>query len=113
MAGALPFGVDAGMDSNPAPDRGERDIWGATILFGPVVFPLVGTAVTGLLDVLYLAAPNTHQLWPYRASFTWRPRPGLDDLAVMRLSDEYLARVLALSTGTARPSSTRRSGPGR
>jgi hypothetical protein len=32
------------------PDRGVRDIWGGTVLFGPVLFQLVGTTLVPLLE---------------------------------------------------------------
>jgi hypothetical protein len=97
VALALPFGIDVDMDRNPARERGERDVWGSTILFGPVVLQILGSAVPGLLNLFDLAAPNAHQLWPYRRSFTWTSQPGLDDRGVMRLHDEYLARLRSLS----------------
>jgi hypothetical protein len=77
-------------------------VWGSTILFGPVVFQVLGSAVPGLLDIFQLAAPNTHALWPYRRAFTWTPRSGLDDGAVMQLHDEYLARLRRLSASERR-----------
>ena len=102
VALALPFGIDVDMARNPAPDRGERDVWGSTILLGPVVFQVLGSAVPGLLEIFELAAPNTHALWPHHRSFTWTPRPGFDDQAVMQLHDEYLGRLRGLSTSTDR-----------
>ena len=93
VALALPFGIDVDMSQDPARERGERDVWGSTILFGPVVFQILGSAVPGVLDIFELAAPNTHALWPYHRSFTWTPRPGFDDRAVMQLHDEYLGRL--------------------
>lgn len=96
VALALPFGIDVGRDRLPARERGERNVWGSTILFGPVVFQILGSDVPKVLDVFDLATPNTHQIWPYRRPFTWTPHPGLDDHAVMQLHDEYLARFQGL-----------------
>jgi hypothetical protein len=91
VALGLPFGIDIDMDVGPDRERGERHVWGSTLLFGPVVFQVIGTHVDGVLDGLDMATANTHRVWPSCASFTWMPRPGLDDSAVMQLHDGYLA----------------------
>jgi hypothetical protein len=102
VALASPFGIDVGVDRLPARERGERHVWGSTILFGRVVFQILGTDVRGVLELFDLAAPNTNQIWPYRQSFTWAPHPGLDDGAVMRLHEEYLASLQGLVEPQAR-----------
>src|SRR5450755_762140 len=61
VALALPFGIDVGVDRLPARERGERHVWGSTILFGPVVFQILGSDVPGVLGLFDLAAPNTQQ----------------------------------------------------
>jgi hypothetical protein len=75
VALGLPFGKDVDMGAGPDPKRGERDVWGSTVLFGPVGFQVIGTGVPGLLHMLELRTPNTHRLWPYQSSFTWLPSP--------------------------------------
>ena len=93
VALALPFGIDVGVHRLPDRERGERHVWGSTILFGPVVFQILGSRVPGLLDLFALAVRNTHLIWPNRRPVTWTPHPGLDDHAVMQLREEYLARL--------------------
>jgi len=97
VALGLPFGKDVDMDAGPDPKRGERDVWGSTVLFGPVVFQVIGTGVPGLLDMLELGTPNTYRLWPYQRSFTWLPSPGMDERAVFGLHSEYLAWIDSLA----------------
>jgi hypothetical protein len=96
VALGLPFGADIDMDAGPNRERGERDVWGSTLLFGPVVFQVIGTHVDAVLGGLEMATANTHQVWPTRESFTWMPRPGLDDGTVMQLHDGYLAWLPAV-----------------
>jgi hypothetical protein len=69
------------------PDRGARDIWGATILFGPVVFQVFGTTLLPLLEGLEVNAPYTHRIWPYTGGFTWVPRPGFNDHELRAFAD--------------------------
>jgi hypothetical protein len=69
------------------PDRGTRDIWGATILFGPVVFQVFGTTILPLLEGLELNTLNTQRIWPYAGGFTWGPRPGFNDQQLMAFAD--------------------------
>jgi hypothetical protein len=71
------------------PDRGVRDIWGGTVLFGPVLFQLVGTTLVPLLEGVQ-DLPHTHRIWPYQGSFTWMPRPGLSDDQLMAFIDARL-----------------------
>lgn len=52
VAMAQTYGLDANMDLNPHPDRGQRDMWGATITFGSGVLQVFGTTLTPLLDAL-------------------------------------------------------------
>lgn len=96
VALALPFGLDVGVDRLPSRERGERNVWGSTILFGRVVFQIVGSNVGNVLDAFDLVAPNIHQIWPYREPFTWTPSPGLPDAAVIQLHHEYLAKLKAV-----------------
>jgi len=85
------------MDARPDRMRGERDVWGAKLLFGPVVFQVLGTRLAALLDALEMTTPNTHQIWSYRGSFTWRRQPGMDDTTLMGLHDGYLSWLDTLS----------------
>jgi hypothetical protein len=87
------FGLDADMASGPDSDRGRRDIWGAAITFGPVVFQVFGTAIHPLLHSLATNAVNTHVLWPYQSSFTWMPSPGFDEYGLVRFADGLLDEV--------------------
>ncbi len=96
VALALPFGTDLAINALPVRERGERNVWGSTILFGPVVFQILGSSVPNVLGLFNLNTPNTHQIGPYRQSFTWTPRPGLDDHAVIQLHDDYLTRLKSL-----------------
>jgi hypothetical protein len=109
VAGAVPFGKDVNMDARPDRERGERDVWGATVLFGPVVFQIIGTHLHNLLDELDMATPNTHQIWPYRRSFTWTPQPAMDDATLLGLHEGYLSWLDTLTAMQRR----RRSPPGR
>jgi hypothetical protein len=72
------------------PDRLARDIWGVTILFGPVVFQVFGTTILPLLEGLEANALNTHRIWPYAGDFTWVPRPGFNDQELMAFADGFL-----------------------
>lgn len=100
VAVASLYGLDADMAQEPDRDRGERDIWGSTISLGPVVFQLLGSEVPGVLDAFQVNAPNMHQLWPRRRTFTWMPSVGLNDKQLVGLNDEFLD---ALRTGRTRP----------
>jgi hypothetical protein len=71
------------------PDRGARDIWGATILFGPVVFQVFGTSLVPLLNGLR-GWSGTHRIWPYEQSFIWTPSPGFNDQQLMAFSEALL-----------------------
>ncbi len=71
-------GIDATTDENPTlgdPDRGQRNVWSNTLTIGPVVFQVVGTNLSGLIESFELRHPYTHQIWPFVASFVWRPQP--------------------------------------
>jgi hypothetical protein len=81
LAASNIWGGDA--DLTLPDDRGQRQIWGATISLGPVAFQLFGTTVPGLLEGAELGSPPyVHQLWPYRESFTWLPGAALDEQAL-------------------------------
>lgn len=71
------------------PERGVRDIWGGTVLFGPVLFQLVGTTLVPLLEGIQ-DLPHTHRIWPYQGSFTWMPWPGFSDDHLMAFIDARL-----------------------
>jgi hypothetical protein len=78
-----PWGVDAETnETGPRewePDRGARDIWTVTILFGPVIFQVFGTTILPLLEGLELNTKHTHRIWPYVGDFTWVRTPGFND----------------------------------
>jgi hypothetical protein len=84
------YGLDADMDAGPDPNRGARDIWGTTIAFGPVVFQLFGSDIPELVAGAQVRAPGCHQLWPYVGSFTWAPRPALNDYGLVGFADGLL-----------------------
>ena len=88
------WGLDAETDEGGPrewePDRGARDIWGATILFGPVAFQVFGTTILPLLEGLDLNTRYTHRIWPYVGGFTWVPRPGFNDQELMAFADVLL-----------------------
>lgn len=88
------FGLDAAIEALPDPDRGMRNIWGATILFGPIVFPLFGSTIPELLEGVTMRTPGCHQLWPYAGSFTWAPRPAFDDHQLVGFADGPLNELL-------------------
>jgi hypothetical protein len=69
------------------PDRGLRDVWAVTILFGPVVFQVSGTTIPWLLDGVELQTMKMHGIWPYQHSFTWAREPGFDERQVVGLVD--------------------------
>lgn len=95
------YGLDADMASGPNPHRGSRDIWGAAITFGPVVFQVFGTTVLPLLEGLEFNGMNTHVLWPHRSSFTWVPRPGFNDHQLVGFADGLLNELTRLKGSTA------------
>lgn len=92
---AVAVGSAAGFDVQMAgevyrewePDRGLRDVWAVTILFGPVVFQVAGTTLPRLLEGLELPTMNTHRIWPDQRPFTWAGRPGFDEQQVVGLAD--------------------------
>jgi hypothetical protein len=92
---AVAVGSTAGFDVQMAgevyrewePDRGLRDVWAVTILFGPVVFQVSGTTIARLLEGLELRTMNTHRIWPYQGSVTWVPKPGFNEQQVVGLAD--------------------------
>jgi len=92
------FGLDA--DVTQGPDRGRRDMWGATLTFGPVVFQVFGTTVPLLLKALDLNYPGVQQIWPYRRSFTWTPRAGFADDELAAFGDSILIELQRLGGGS-------------
>jgi hypothetical protein len=88
------YGLDVTMEFDPNPDRGQRDIWGSTVVFGPVVFHLLGTNVPGLLEDVTMNTLGVHRLWPYEQSFTWSQKPGLTDADLASFMDGFLNELL-------------------
>jgi len=60
------------------PDRGARDIWNVTVLFGPVIFQVFGTSLLLCSEGFELNTEYTHRIWPYAGAFTWTPNPGFN-----------------------------------
>jgi hypothetical protein len=85
------------------PERGWRDVYGATISFGPVVFQVFGTRVAALLDGWSILNPHpiVFPLWPYRESFTWTPTAGFDDHGLKQFADVILGHVQRKAGRTA------------
>lgn len=109
------YGLDVDVMENGRPiyagvqqdrDRGHRDIYGAAISFGPVVFQVVGTRLTVLLEDLRLNHPIVFPLWPYEQGFAWSPRAGFDDEALVKfgemIPDYFRGQVLQPPPGLAR-----------
>jgi len=71
-----------------------RNIWGATVLFGPVVFQLFGSTIPELLDDVTMRVRGCHQLWPHFGSFTWAPHPALNDYELVGFADGLLNELL-------------------
>jgi hypothetical protein len=99
---ALTMGRTWGLDANrdvADPDRGQRDMWGATVVFGAGVFQLFGTRLAPLLAEAQANAPNVHTLWPYQAPFVWAQRPAFDDRTLGVFAEGLLHQILSLSGG--------------
>jgi hypothetical protein len=90
------YGLDADVQLTPDSDRGVRDIWGGTVVFGSVVFHMLGTSIPGLLELAEMNTLNVHQLWPYERSFTWVPSPGLSDEELGQFMDGFMRSLLRL-----------------
>lgn len=91
------YGLDA--DVVQGPDRGRRDMYGATVTFGPVVFQVFGTAIAQLLDGLAITHPGVHQICPYQRSCTWRPTVGFADHDLAGFADAILNDLLRAGGG--------------
>jgi hypothetical protein len=85
-------------DRNPE----EGSLWGGTIVFGPVLFHLLGSNLPDLLDSAVIDVDGVQQLWPYSEPFTWDPKPGFDDEALPKLMDWFLAGSIDEATPRAR-----------
>ena len=77
-------------------------LWGGTIVFGPVLFKLLGSNLPDLLASADLDAPSVHQLWPPDRVFTWEQQPGFDDTALPVFMDWFLAGNLVEPARRAR-----------
>jgi hypothetical protein len=77
-------------------------LWGGTIVFGPVLFKLLGSNLPDLLASADMDAPSVHQLWPPDDVFTWEPKPGFDDTALASFTDWFLEGNLAEPARRAR-----------
>jgi hypothetical protein len=76
-------------------DPRHGSLWGGTIVFGPVLFHLLGSDLPDLLGSAEMDAPAVHQLWPHEETITWEPKPGLDDEALPAFMDWFLEGLLA------------------
>jgi hypothetical protein len=102
VAMAQTYGLDAHMELSPDPDRGRRDMWGATITFGAGVLQVFGTTLTALLDGVEVNGQGVHQIWPYERSITWTPRPGFDNAGLLAFADGLLNRLRRLPAPVSR-----------
>ena len=102
MAMAQTYVLDANMDLHPNPDRGRRDMWGATITFGAGVLQVFGTTLSPLLDALEVNGQGVNQIWPSLGSITWMPRPGFDTPGLLAFADGLLNRLRALPAPVSR-----------
>jgi hypothetical protein len=91
VAAGATWGRDAETDNTGTrewdPDRGSRDIWNVTVLFGPVIFQVFGTTLLPLLGGFELNTKYTHRIWPYASDFTWMPKPGFNDQELQAFLD--------------------------
>lgn len=85
--------IYAGDVTVPEDNPREGTLWGGTILFGPVLFNLLGSDLADLLASAVMDAPGVHQLWPYEEIFTWEPQPGFNDAALPGFMDWFLGDV--------------------
>jgi hypothetical protein len=112
LASANVYGLDADLTRGSwrhagvqqSDERKQRDIYGGTISFGPVVFRVFGTALPPLLQEDLLDLPEIIvQIWPYQASFTWMPRPALDDLGLLRFGYSFAERLKRQAPASSSP----------
>lgn len=95
------YGADAEVTQHD--ERGVRDVWGATIGFGPVVFQVFGTTLPGVHDEARTrvgSSPVVHELCPYQQSFTWSPVAGLDDTGLTAFSEAIYGEIARGSGGS-------------
>ena len=64
-------------DISTGEQRGE--IWGGTVLFGPVLIQMLGSSIPGLATGATMDPLPVHGLWPYDRDFDWVPSPSIDD----------------------------------
>jgi hypothetical protein len=90
------YGLD--LDDSQDAHRDRRDVYGAMIGLGPVIFQIFGTTNPQLLE-----APvgwrwrNVWEVWPYSGrSFTWAPSPAFADDALLAFADEIPASLVRL-----------------
>jgi hypothetical protein len=57
----------------------DGDIWGGTVLFGPVLMQMLGSSIPGVVATASMKPLPVHDLWPYDADFTWEPSPSITD----------------------------------
>jgi hypothetical protein len=76
-------------------DLRQGNLWGGTVVFGPVLFHLLGSDLPDLLSSADMDGPGIRQLWPYEEDFTWEPTPALDDEALPGFMDWFLNGLLA------------------
>lgn len=91
------YGLD--LDDEQDAHRNRRDIYGATLGLGPVIFQICGTGNQMLLDSIHgWPWSNVWDIWPHRGkSFTWTPRSAFADRELLAFADEIPATLMRLS----------------
>lgn len=68
----------------------DGDIWGGTVLFGPVLIQMLGSSVSGLAATASMDPLPVRDLWPYNADFDWKPSPNIDDKGLAAFTQWFL-----------------------
>src|SRR4051794_21822920 len=86
------LGADA--DLAQGPERGSREIYGATVSLGPVVLQVFGSTVRGLTNgMAFKADARIHQIWPTVPEVSWSPRTALDDPGLQSFAEAIVAAL--------------------
>ena len=72
----------------------EGDVWGATVLFGPVLIQMIGSSIAGLADTATMHPFPVQQLWPYETKFDWEPSPSITDKDLEPFAGWFLDGIL-------------------
>ena len=76
----------------------QGDIWGGTVLFGPVLIQMLGSSIPGLAATGSMGTLPVHQLWPYDADFDWGPTPSIHDKGLEPFAKWFLDGNLVAGT---------------